>query len=78
MCKVYPTSNKKYTHIFSDKVCAKSAKPLGLEAGIINDRRMMATSMKTLLYRPEFARLNNNSAWCVDPNALPTRHYLKV
>eukprot|EP00794_Sanderia_malayensis_P004421 gene4421-5011_t len=59
-------------------ICAGGEKALGLEEGLINDRRMMATSMKTLRYRPEFARLNNNSAWCVDPNVLPTRHYLKV
>eukprot|EP00795_Rhopilema_esculentum_P008425 gene8425-14406_t len=58
-------------------VCTK-IEPLGLAKGLIEDDKLLATTMKDVAHSPAYARLKNDSAWCAGRNSLPIRTYLRV
>ena len=58
-------------------VC-EEALPLGLSEGLIEDRNLLATTMKDVAHSPVFARLRNDSAWCTDEKSSSRPHYLRV
>jgi len=67
---------------FTDGACkvdvCEEALPLGLSEGLIEDRNLLATTMKDVAHSPVFARLRNDSAWCTDEKSSSRPHYLRI